>query len=149
MKIFKYCFLFFILCLILTIESAIAARYSSTGIVGIFYEIKARKTVDTGEEWTKKQGSVQSYNFQKAWTTLTDPCNNCHFKVNLYMGTVLYGYTDGYIGDNIYLDNKLLNQSAQLGNYKIKINRIDNTLLTTWHVGDWYIDKTNPNAVYK
>ncbi len=121
----------------------------SRGIVGFLAEIGAGKTY-TSKTWTKGQDfNAQSYQFQKATTTITSPCPKCKFKVTLYKNNnSKMGSITGKTGDNYYFDNKLNQLSASEGDYHITIKRADVTAVTSWETGDWYIASANSLAKY-
>lgn len=150
MKIFKLSLLFLALSIVLNLSTVFAGKVSSTGIVGIFAELGVGKTFST-ETWTKGNDfNIQSYQFQKAITTITNPCPKCNFKVTLYKGkNTQIGSITGKTGNNYYFDNKLNQTSSAAGDYHISIKRADVTAVTSWTTGDWYIAKNNNLAKYK
>lgn len=150
MKAIKYSIIIFVAALIISVNGVFAGKVSSSGVVGTYFEIGVGKTVKS-DEWTKGNDfNVQSYQFQDAQTTITNPCPNCKFKVTLKKsnGNTL-GTVTGKTGNNYYFDNKLNQLSSLAGDYYIQVSRSGITAVTSYHTGDWYIAKSNSKAVYQ
>lgn len=151
MKLIKFSFLFLVAIILVETVSVFAGNtIPSTGIVPLFAEIPAGKTI-TFSNYTKGSDlNAQSYQFNTAKTTITNPCPSCKFKITLYNGkNNQLGSVTGKTGDNIYFDSKYNNVSAAPGDYHISVKRDQVTAVTSVETGNWYIAKANPKAVFQ
>lgn len=146
MKILKYSVFALAIAIMLNVMSAFAGRTTITGKVGMMVDIPAGKTIST-ENWDKRDENSlrrQSYQFQASSTTITAPCPNCKFRVELYNAAGgQFGYVIGKTGDNYYFANG----SMYNGEYYLKVKRNDFTAVTSHHTADWYIEAANDKAV--
>lgn len=150
MKIVKISIMFLAVSMVFGVIVASAADVPSTGKVGIFAELKPGASFKTGKYTKGEDFIIQSYQFQDAMTTITNPCPKCNFKVTLFKGNDnQIGTIIGKTGENFYFDNKYNQYSSLAGDYYIAMKRSDFTAVTSWETGDWFIAKTNSKAVYQ
>ena len=144
MKIIKYTILSLITAVIL--DAVFVKAYDSPYIVLVSDALVGNNEYDRGT-FTKTHGSDvhQSYENRYSGTATTSNCVKCKIK------TTLYGRID--LGGGIYTNlvsnspvTKMgevahFNNSADLaGDYTLKLQRYDWTILKTYHTGVWYLN---------
>lgn len=135
MKTLKYA-LAFLLLAVLTDGILVAAATPETVQTIRYLE---GNNIDYGEYYTKEREGLQYYYNKSTYTTLTNPCNNCQIKVTSEIkggggsGTIIVT-----LGQTKILNNQGLYSP---GKYRLVMQRVGFTLLTTYHSGTWYLTK--------
>lgn len=145
MKFIKYSLILFAIAVItdLTLISAYSAPVSQV----LYYDIPRGDTI-VSSYYTKNYSAVvpQYYENTETWTALTDPCSDCRIVASV----------KNERQDKLFTVNSITmghlksfgSGSSSLDNYNAHIYRSDGTLLTTSHIGVWYINTANNMATY-
>ncbi len=125
-------FLIFIFGLILLPYDAFASKY---GIC--LTNVKYQQDSNTGK-MTKSEWGIQKVQINNAYTSLTNPCYDCQFRVKPYkvgVGT-LGGVVASMRGGKVAINSS--DGSAETGTYYLKVARYDYTLLSSTVDLVWY-----------
>lgn len=87
------------------------------------------------ETYTKTNLTIQSYQNDNTFTSLTNPCPNCKIETILY--GINYQTVVTTLGKTAKFTDSLMNEP---GDYKIKLRRKDSTLLNTYHYATWHLN---------
>ena len=134
MKLLKYALLTL---LVAIVTDGIVTYAVSTSSVFGSYELSGNSQL-VGNYAEKEYAGQQKYTNQKTYTALTNPCENCHV-------TVIVENSEGADSGGITLasgETGYFNNTATYvtGNYRLKLRRVEASLLTTSNYYQWYIN---------
>lgn len=134
MRILKYALLTLLVAIIT--DGVMVYAVSTSSVFGDFH-LKGNVS-QTGNYVGKEYYGQQKYVNLKTYTSLTNPCPNCHVTTTIIKsdGAASGGMTTA-TGDTTLFTNTAI---YDVGNYKLKQVRVELTALTTYHYYQWYIN---------
>ena len=136
MKFIKYSLL--ILLIAIASDALLVFAYPSPPYMSIIEQLQQNSISET--DWrTKNTWTAQTYQNTDTFTWLTNPCLNCQICAkpediggDMYVGVVTkQGQTKQFTDPT---------SISSPNDYKLKIWRVDTTLLTTYHYAKWTIN---------